>query len=88
MNHTETRVRAILEDIVPDHLAANYDADADLEDIVDVLGRKGHAFDSLDHVEFVMMLEEVFNVEITDAEAKKVRSISKAVAIVDQKLGR
>jgi acyl carrier protein len=41
--------------------------------------------DSLDLVEVVMALEEVFEVEITDEDADSIRTVQEAVDFIDQK---
>jgi acyl carrier protein len=41
--------------------------------------------DSLDLVEVVMALEEEFEVEITDDDADKIRTVQEAVDFIDQK---
>jgi acyl carrier protein len=56
---------------------------------------KGHdnftsdlGLDSLDKVEIVMELEEVFNIEIPDDEAEKCHNVNDAVNLVKSKLNR
>lgn len=39
-------------------------------------------YDSLDRVEFVMTLEEAFDLTIPDAEAEQVRTVGEAVRLV------
>ncbi|MBI3962020.1 MAG: acyl carrier protein [Deinococcus sp.] len=40
--------------------------------------------DSLDTVELIMGLEEEFGLEISDADAEKIRTVKDAVAFIDQ----
>ena len=42
--------------------------------------------DSLDDIEFIMALEEEFDIEIDDAEAEKLALVSDVVALVGKKL--
>lgn len=42
--------------------------------------------DSLDTIELVMLLEEEFEIEITDAEAEKVQTVGDAIAAVKARL--
>ncbi|MBV9574525.1 MAG: acyl carrier protein [Acidobacteriales bacterium] len=41
--------------------------------------------DSLDQVELVMALEEAFNLEISDEEAEKIRTVQDAVTYVEKR---
>ena len=42
--------------------------------------------DSLDTVELVMALEEEFNIEISDEDADKIKTVGEAVAYIKSKL--
>jgi len=42
--------------------------------------------DSLDVVELVMRLEEVFDIEIPDEDAEKIQTVAEAVAYIENKL--
>lgn len=42
-------------------------------------------FDSLDKVEFIMKVEEVFRIEITDGEADKIDTVQDVVDIIGRK---
>lgn len=44
--------------------------------------------DSLDLVELVMALEETFNIEISDEDAEKIKTLSDAVSYVERVTGR
>ena len=44
--------------------------------------------DSLDNVEFVMALEEQFEIEISDEDAEKILTVKDAVDYVDGKLAK
>lgn len=39
-------------------------------------------FDSLDHVEFVMTIEEAFDVTVRDEEAEKIKTVRDAVGLI------
>lgn len=52
------------------------------EDTIESLGA-----DSLDIVEATMALEEVFGIEIADADVEKFKNIQDAINYIDQKLG-
>jgi acyl carrier protein len=39
-------------------------------------------FDSLDQVDFVMKIEEAFNVEISDQRAEDIRTVGQAVDVL------
>ena len=43
-------------------------------------------FDSLDEIEFVMAMEEEFEIEISDEEADKMKTIGQAVDLIRHKL--
>ncbi|WP_343154043.1 acyl carrier protein [Buchnera aphidicola] len=42
--------------------------------------------DSLDIVELIMTLEEDFNIEISDNEAEKIRTVQNAVDLINEKI--
>lgn len=41
--------------------------------------------DSLDHVEFLMAIEETFVIDVSDAEAESVKTVADAVSLVAAK---
>lgn len=41
-------------------------------------------FDSLDVAEFILNLEETFNIEVPDDEAEQIRTVHKAILKVEQ----
>lgn len=43
--------------------------------------------DSLDLVDLIMSLEEHFNLEISDEEAEKIRTVQDAVEYIEERLG-
>lgn len=44
-------------------------------------------FDSLDRVEFIMKLEEAFDVSVPDENAERVRTVGDAVELLERTLG-
>ncbi|WP_422667269.1 acyl carrier protein [Buchnera aphidicola] len=42
--------------------------------------------DSLDKVEFIMALEEEFNIEITDEEAEKINTVQKSIDYIKKNI--
>ena len=44
-------------------------------------------FDSLDVVEFLMGVEEEFNIEISDSEAEKINTVGQAIEFIQSKVG-
>lgn len=55
--------------------------------LTDATGFDDVKADSLDLIEIVMSLEDVFGVEITDDEWVAVRNVGEAVALVESKVG-
>lgn len=43
--------------------------------------------DSLDIVEFVMELEEEFDIQIPDDQAEKIKTVGEAIAFIDKAVG-
>lgn len=41
-------------------------------------------FDSLEQVEFIMAIEEAFNIEVPDEEAEQIKTVQQAVSKVEQ----
>jgi acyl carrier protein len=41
--------------------------------------------DSLDKIEFIMSIEEIFNIEITDQEAEECKKVSDLIKIIERK---
>jgi acyl carrier protein len=54
-----------------------------LSDIDDGCTKESLGMDSLDEVEFIMCLEEEFDIEIPDEEAEKIVSLQDAVNLVE-----
>lgn len=42
--------------------------------------------DSLDHVEFLMAIEETFEIDVSDAEVENVKTVADAVSLVAAKI--
>jgi acyl carrier protein len=57
-----------------------------LSDIDEENTRYSLGMDSLDDVEFIMCLEEEFDIEIPDEEAEKIVSLQDAVKLVESML--
>lgn len=85
MSTTEERLRAIMTE----HFGASageIDADANIVGYR-LAGKLGTVpLDSLDFVEFVMAVEEGFEIEIPDHEAEKIKTLRQAIEFVDDKL--
>jgi acyl carrier protein len=64
--------------IIVEQLAVSEDEVTQVASFVDDLGA-----DSLDTVELVMALEEEFNIEISDEEAEKIKTVGDAVKYIE-----
>ena len=64
--------------IIVEQLAVSEDEVTQAASFVDDLGA-----DSLDTVELVMALEEEFNIEISDEEAEKIKTVGDAVKYIE-----
>ena len=73
--NVETGVRRI----IIEQLAVSEDEVKPQASFVDDLGA-----DSLDTVELVMALEEEFNIEISDEDAEKIKTVSDAVSYIQE----
>lgn len=71
-------VRERVRDIIVEQLGVNKDAVTMEANIDDDLGA-----DSLDIVELIMAFEEEFDLEITDDEAKKIRTVGDAIDYIE-----
>ena len=78
MSDTADRVKKI----VVEHLGVEADKVTEDASFIDDLGA-----DSLDIVEFVMGMEEKFNVELPESEVEGVATVGQAVDLVMSKLG-
>lgn len=67
--------------IVITHLDCDPEKAVESASFIDDLGA-----DSLDNIELVMMIEEEFDVEVSDALAESIHTIGDAVAVVDKLL--
>lgn len=65
--------------IIVEQLAVSEEEVKPQASFVDDLGA-----DSLDTVELVMALEEEFNIEISDEDAEKIKTVSDAIAYIQQ----
>ena len=45
-------------------------------------------FDSLEQVEFIMAIEEAFNIEVPDEDAEKIQTVQQAITNVEQAMKR
>jgi acyl carrier protein len=66
--------------LISEQLGVNLEEVVPTASIVDDLGA-----DSLDEVELVMSLEEMFGLDITDDEASKLKTVSQYVDFVNEK---
>ena len=66
--------------IVVEHLGVEPDKVVDNASFIDDLGA-----DSLDTVEMIMAVEEEFDIEVSDDEAERARTVADIVRIVDAK---
>jgi acyl carrier protein len=71
-----------LKKIVVEQLGADEDEVKPEASFVDDLNA-----DSLDLVELIMSLEEVFGTEISDEDAEKIRTVGDAVEYIDERNG-
>ncbi len=73
-----------------DLLAKFVDAPEPFKSLAEAKGDFGatQILDSLDHVEFIMAIEEEFGIEIDDVSAQLVRSLEDCVNTVDTRLSR
>lgn len=70
-----------VKDIVADQLGLDGDEITKKANIINDLGA-----DSLDTVELVMEFEEVFDIEIPDEAAEKIKTVGDAVKFIDKEL--
>jgi acyl carrier protein len=54
------------------------------EQIADEASFSSLGMDSLDNVEFIMEIEDRFEIEISDEEAEKITTVAEAAALVDK----
>jgi acyl carrier protein len=78
---TEVEIFEKIKKIVMEQLGVELDKVTMEASFTDDLGA-----DSLDAVEFVMALEETFDMEIPDEDAEKIKTIGDAVKYVSDKL--
>lgn len=71
-------VRERVRDIIVEQLGVNKDAVTMEANIDDDLGA-----DSLDIVELIMAFEEEFDLEITDDEAKEIKTVGDAIDYIE-----
>ncbi len=71
-------VEAKVRGIIVEQLAVNEEEVTPTASFVDDLGA-----DSLDTVELVMALEEEFNIEISDEDAEKIRTVGDAAKYIE-----
>lgn len=79
MAKAETSIEEAVRAIIVDQLDANPDEVLPEASFIDDLGA-----DSLDLVELVMHMEEVFNVEIPDEDAESIRTVQDAINYIQQ----
>lgn len=77
MSDTETRVRAIIVDLLG----------VDDDQVVPAARfREDLEADSLDLVELIMAFEEEFHGEISDEEAQEITTVGEAVSYIDERM--
>lgn len=69
--------------IIADQLGVDVDVVTDEKNIVDDLGA-----DSLDSIELVMMIEEGFDIEISDEEAERINTVGEVYALLARLTGK
>ena len=75
MNNVFERVQEILQNVFPDHIIMHN------THFIDGLG-----MDSIDSMSFVMALEDEFNVNISENDWARVRTVSDVVRIISQEV--
>ena len=83
MEKTKNTVEDRVKRIVIEHLGVDDGEVTPSANFVDDLGA-----DSLDTVELVMAFEEEFDIEISDDEAEKVKTVQQAIDAVKNHLGK
>lgn len=73
-------LEAKLKQIIVDELGVEESAVVPTAKFVEDLGA-----DSLDLVEFIMAMEEAFEIEIPDKDAESIKTVADAIAYVQQK---
>ena len=71
-------IRSRVIDIVCDHLAVNKDQVTDTTSFIEDIGA-----DSLDIVELVMALEEEYEMEISDEDAEKIKTVQDVISYIE-----
>ena len=66
-------------DIIADQVQCPKDQIVPEADFLTDLG-----FDSLEQVEFIMALEEAFNIEIPDEDAEQIKTVQQAISRIEQ----
>jgi len=78
-----TSVEEGVRRIIVEQLAVSEDEVTPKASFVDDLGA-----DSLDTVELVMALEEEFNIEISDEDAEKIKTVGDAVSYISERAAK
>lgn len=70
----------ITEMIKSELMIYNFDLDADLV--------KDYEIDSIGLLDFIMSIEEEFDIEISDSELSELKSANDVIAVVERKVGK
>lgn len=70
-----------IKKIITEHLII-----ADKTQLLYQINLKNYGADSLDIIQIILQLEEIFNIEITDKETKNIKTLQDIINIVDLKI--
>ncbi|PIS47476.1 MAG: acyl carrier protein [Elusimicrobia bacterium CG08_land_8_20_14_0_20_51_18] len=79
----DTKIANDVKKVITELLSVEESAVTESAKFVDDLGA-----DSLDTVELVMALEEKFDIEISDEDAQKIKTVGEAVEYIEKKLNK
>jgi len=79
----DTKIADDVKKVITELLSVEESAVTESAKFVDDLGA-----DSLDTVELVMALEEKFDIEISDEDAQKIKTVGEAVEYIEKKLNK
>lgn len=79
----DTKIADEVKKVIVELLSVEESAVTENAKFVDDLGA-----DSLDTVELIMALEEKFNIEISDEDAQKIKTVGEAIEYIEKKLNK